>query len=283
MGSHPSPSRGARARGLARSAIREARGVASSSEDRWGASQTPRRSSRRAWNLPGCVEQLGVSRSRVVRTGSSAKEMEARHGESLTLEPRGGPMGSGFFSSGAFSAGAASSCGSREGGRGGERTGRCARALSDRRSATRGVFVRRRGRGTTRAGKTRDGKSKTSHRASDAVRARVGRTAARTRKATRALFWALAENLLLREEQETGTARSVARSRAREGPLPGRKTYRDNAQLAHRSMIHFPNQRVRVRETRARARSRTYPETAARAASWGAAAQKAAIASEVGV
>jgi len=216
MGSHPSPSRGARARGLARSAIREARGVASSSEDRWGASQTPRRSSRRAWNLPGCVEQLGVSRSRVVRTGSSAKEMEARHGESLTLEPRGGPMGSGFFSSGAFSAGAASS-------------------------------------------------------------------AARTRKATRALFWALAENLLLREEQETGTARSVARSRAREGPLPGRKTYRDNAQLAHRSMIHFPNQRVRVRETRARARSRTYPETAARAASWGAAAQKAAIASEVGV
>ena len=148
---------------------------------------------------------------------------------------------------------------------------------------TRGVFARRRGRGTTRAGKTRDGKSKTSHRASDAVRARVGRTAARTRKATRALFWALAENLLLREEQETGTARSVARSRAREGLLPGRKTYRDNAQLAHRSMIHFPNQRVRVRETRARARSRTYPETAARAASWGAAAQKAAIASEVGV
>ena len=69
----------------------------------------------RAWNLPGCVEQLGVSRSRVVRTGSSAKEMEARHGESLTLEPRGGPMGSGFFSSGAFSAGAASSCGGREG------------------------------------------------------------------------------------------------------------------------------------------------------------------------
>jgi hypothetical protein len=139
MGSHPSPSRGARARGLARSAIREARGVASSSEDRWGASQTPRRSSRRAWNLPGCVEQLGVSRSRVVRTGSSAKEMEARHGESLTLEPRGGPMGSGFFSSGAFSAGAASSCGGREGGRGGERTGRCARALSDRRER-RGVF-----------------------------------------------------------------------------------------------------------------------------------------------
>ncbi len=39
----------------------------------------------------------------------------ARHGESLTLEPRGGPMGSGFFSSGAFSAGAASSCGGREG------------------------------------------------------------------------------------------------------------------------------------------------------------------------
>ena len=61
------------------------------------------------------MRRRGVSRSRVVRTGSSAKEMEARHGESLTLEPRGGPMGSGFFSSGAFSAGAASSCGGREG------------------------------------------------------------------------------------------------------------------------------------------------------------------------
>ena len=109
------------------------------------------------------------------------------------------------------------------------------------------------------------------------------RTAARTRKATRAFFWALAENLLLRKTQGRETARSVARSRAREGPLPGRKIYRDERSARASLVTDFPNQRVCVRETLARARSRTYPETAARAASWGAAAQIAAIASEVGV
>ena len=42
----------------------------------------------------------------------------------------------------------------------------------------------------------------------------MGRTAARTRRATRAFFWALAENLLLREEQggDGAVSREVARA-----------------------------------------------------------------------
>ena len=168
-------------------------------------------------------------------------------------------------------------------GSGGERTERCAHALSDRRDR-RGVSSRV----AAVAGRRAPGRRATGNRKRPIgprmpFERGMRRTAARTRMATRAFFWALAENLLLREEQGRGTARSVARSRAREGPLPGRKTYRD-ARIARASLVtDFPNQRVCVRETLARVRSRTYPETAARAASWGAAAQIAAIASEVGV
>ena len=230
------------------------------------------------------MRHRGVSvRASSTTRGGSAKETRARRGESRTWEPRGGPMGSGFFSSGAFSAGAASSCGGREGGRGGERTGRCARALSDRHER-RGVFSCV----AAVAGRRAPGRRATGNRKRPIgprmpFERGMGRTAARTRRATRAFFWALAENLLLREEQGRGTARSVARSRAREGPLPGRKSYRDTRSARASLVTDFPNQRVCVRETLARARSRTYPETAARAASWGAAAQIAAIASEVGV
>ena len=244
-----------------------------------------RRAASSAWSVPGCgVDAFPVARR---ASGWVAKETRARRGESRTWEPRGGPMGSGFFSSGFFSsAGAASSCGGRERERGGERTERCARARSDRRDRRdrRVVFSCV----AAVAGRRAPGRRATGNRKRPIgprmpFERGMGRTAARTRRATRAFFWALAENLLLREEQGRGTARSVARSRAREGPLPGRKSYRDTRSARASLVTDFPNQRVCVRETLARARSRTYPETAARAASWGAAAQIAAIASEVWV
>ena len=139
MGSHPSPSRGARALS-ARRAPRSARRAASRHPRRIDGGRRRLRAARLSR-----VESSGTRRTArrfavTRRANGLVRERDgARHGESLTLEPRGGPMGSGAFSSGAFSAGAASSCGGREGGRGGERTGRCARALSDRRER-RGVF-----------------------------------------------------------------------------------------------------------------------------------------------
>ena len=168
-------------------------------------------------------------------------------------------------------------------GSGGERTERCARALSDRRDR-RGVSSRV----AAVAGRRAPGRRATGNRKRPIgprmpFERGMERTAARTRKATRAFFWALAENLLLHSEQGMGMARSVTRSRAREGPRPGGRPIA-TTRVARASLVtHFPNQRVCVRETRARARSRTYPETAARAASLGAAAQIAAIASEVWV
>ena len=168
-------------------------------------------------------------------------------------------------------------------GSGGERTERCARALSDGRDR-RGVSSRV----AAVAGRRAPGRRATGNRKRPIgprmpFERGMGRTAARTRMATRAFFWALAENLLLHSEQGMGMARSVTRSRAREGPRPGGRPIA-TTRVARASLVtHFPNQRVCVRETRARARSRTYPETAARAASWGAAAQIAAIASEVWV
>ena len=216
-----------------------------------------RRAASSAWSVPGCgVDAFPVARR---ASGWVAKETRARRGESRTWEPRGGPMGSGFFSSGFFSsAGAASSCGGRERERGGERTERCARARSDRRDRRdrRVVFSCV----AAVAGRRAPGRRATGNRKRPIgprmpFERGMERTAARTRKATRAFFWALAENLLLRKTQGRETARSVARSRAREGPLPGRKTYRDNASLAHRS-LHISRTNAFASGKRARGRDR---------------------------
>ena len=228
------------------------------------------------WSVPGCG--IDVDDERWVREGDEGASRRESH-----LGAARGADGLGLLLLGSLLRGSGFVLWRSGTGSGGERTERCARALSDRRDR-RGVSSRV----AAVAGRRAPGRRATGNRKRPIgprmpFERGMRRTAARTRRATRAFFWALAENLLLREEQWRGTARSVARSRAREGPQPGRKTYRD-ARIARASLVtDFPNQRVCVRETLARVRSRTYPETAARAASWGAAAQIAAIASEVGL
>ena len=108
-----------------------------------------------------------------------------------------------------------------------------------------------------------------------------GRTAAHTRKATRAFFWDFAENLLLIRTPGEGTRRSVIKSHNAAQRLAEEDL--SKAGVLSRELVamkrHFPNNAMSGRK-RASPRDRvTYPDTAARAASWGAAAQRAAIAS----